>query len=785
MGDSDQMMLYFGLLAGFLQLVGYLLYVRDEEIEPNPVTWLMFAYGTMLLTLLEWDRQASGAELALPLVCSSMAIYVAGRCWWRAYRKDPSRYWPREWWPEDWRDRASFQADLALTALYLAAAMLTYSKWISEEAREITVVVFLVGANLTTLTAFFPLIRSVVENPSHERTTPWAVWATAYTLLGVTTYATRGEIWSELMLYPMLNAVLHGIVAVLSRRSRREQHARRAALGTDPAIEATDPMNWARRINGTLSEAEKRDDALRLSHRLVALHAGGIALLILVVLSTALWLSAQHNQLAKESSQRLVQSEIESIRAGTYTLVRDYSLWDQGFAAVVNDDREWIYSSIGSSVTELDTFDLAILVPDGRTNFGWVAGSPPEGESDILPAPVLAAILGLLDNENSARTRSLLAEFDGTPWVFAVARMMPVEGIPPGYLRGSLPVQIHGTRLAQERLSAIGQDLLATEVSLSNSVAEGQASVPLTDFDGRVISYIVWDAPRPGASILRKAAIPLALALGVATAISAVSSLYAVRSARRLERALAAAKAADRSRTEFLSNVSHELRTPMNGVIGATQLLGTTDLDQEQRELVNLLMSSATAQMSLISDLIDVSRIDSGNRKLECVPFDPEVVLGEVTDMMQVAASRKGIRLKADWIELKGLSVRGDAQAFRQILTNLIGNAVKFTDTGGVTVHAAARERYGRAEFTVSVVDTGPGIPEASLPRIFERFYQVDGSMSRTTEGTGLGLAISEKLAHAMGGGITVTSKLGSGSTFVFSASLEALEQPAEVCDAA
>ena len=154
-------------------------------------------------------------------------------------------------------------------------------------------------------------------------------------------------------------------------------------------------------------------------------------------------------------------------------------------------------------------------------------------------------------------------------------------------------------------------------MSLSDTVAPGQASVPLIDYTGSVISYVVWDAPRPGASILRKAAIPLALALGVATAISAISSLYAVRSARRLERALIAAKAADRSRTEFLSNVSHELRTPMNGVLGATQLLEITELDDEQRELVGLLMSSATAQMSLISDLIDVSRINSGNRKLE------------------------------------------------------------------------------------------------------------------------------------------------------------------------
>ena len=767
------MMLYFGLLAGFLQLVGYLLYIRDEEIDPNPATWLMFAYGTFLLTFLEWDREASAAELALPLVCSSMALFVAGRCWWRARRADPSRYWPRDWWPDDWRDRASFQADLGLTGLYLGAAALSYSRWIDEDARAIAVVVFLIGANLTTVTAFFPLLRGVVADPSCERSAPWAVWASAYALLGVTTYAIQGELWSELMLYPVLNAVLHGSIAFLARRSRRERLAGApAAAGAAAAVAAP--------------AGGDDDDALRLSHGLVALQAGGIVLLVLVVLGTALWISAQHNRLAMDSSERLVESELESIRSATYTLVRDYSIWDQGFAAVVKDDREWLYSSIGSSVTELGTFDLAILIPDGRTNFGWVAGSPPEGEVDILPPPLLAAIVRLLDpsSERSARMRTLLAEFDGSPWFFAVSRMTLVEGVPPGMLRGSLPVQIHGTRLTTERLSALGRDVLATGVRLSPGVAEGQASVPLIDFSGRVISYVVWEAPRPGASILRKAAIPLALALLVATAITAISSLYAVRSARRLERALVAAKAADRSRTEFLSNVSHELRTPMNGVIGATQLLGITDLDDEQRELVGLLKSSATAQMSLISDLIDVSRIDSGNRRLESAPFAPEVVLREVTDMMKVTATRKGIRLEADWPEVAGLVVLGDAQAFRQILTNLVGNAVKFTDAGGVSIHAAL-ERNGGARLVVSVADTGPGIPEAALPRIFERFYQVDGSMSRVTEGTGLGLAISEKLADAMGGEISVTSEFGSGSTFVFTARFDEVEQPAEVSDAA
>jgi signal transduction histidine kinase len=264
-----------------------------------------------------------------------------------------------------------------------------------------------------------------------------------------------------------------------------------------------------------------------------------------------------------------------------------------------------------------------------------------------------------------------------------------------------------------------------------------------------------------------------------------ISSVFTVRSARRLERALIAARAADRSRTEFLSNVSHELRTPMNGVLGATQLLETTELDPEQRELVGLLMSSATAQMSLISDLIDVSRIDSGYLTLESVPFAPIAVLNEVTDMMKVTASRKGIRLETAWFGLDGLSVRGDAQAVRQILTNLVGNAVKFTERGSVEVTAAALQDHDRVKLTVRIVDTGPGIPETALPRIFERFFQLVGSMSRVSEGSGLGLSISHKLAVAMAANIDVSSDLGSGSTFVFTVWLDAAEAPAEISDAA
>lgn len=223
------------LLAGLLHLTGYVCYIRNDDIEPNPITWLMFAYGTLLLTVLEWDSDATPSELVLPTVCSGMAMLVAARCWQRARRADPTRFWPKAWWPSDWRDRLAFQIDLLLTALYVGAALLLYADWIDDRHKEFAVLVFLLAANFTTLTAFFPLIRNVVDNPGDERATPWAIWTCAYSLLGLTTYLSQGVIWTELMVYPALNAVLHGTVAVLSRESRRSGvPARSAAQISEP-----------------------------------------------------------------------------------------------------------------------------------------------------------------------------------------------------------------------------------------------------------------------------------------------------------------------------------------------------------------------------------------------------------------------------------------------------------------------------------------------------------------------------------------------------------------------
>lgn len=533
---------------------------------------------------------------------------------------------------------------------------------------------------------------------------------------------------------------------------------------------------------------QNREHVLRLSHRLVALHAAGVVILILVVLSTVLWISREHNRLALEASENLVRGGIQSFRVRLLTLVRDYSIWDEAYRAVIDDDRDWLYSNIGNAAGEIGTLDLIVFVnPATGSAFGWRAGSPASGETGLLPQPLLESIRGMLEGtdpeDDGART--LIAEFEGVPWAFSIARVTPVDGPPAGIERSSLPQQVHGLRFSEQRLQQVGATVLVDDLALAATPPPGLAAVPLLDRGGHVVRYVVWDPPRPGASILHRVAAPLGVALLIIALISAISSAYTVRSARRLERALHDARAADRSKTEFLSNVSHELRTPMNGILGVAQLLETTELDAEQRELVGVLFSSANAQMALISDLLDFSRLEGGNRRLAEEPFRPADILKDVAEMMRVAGDRKGIALRTEWEGLDGLTLKGDARAVRQIVTNLVGNAVKFTDRGVVGLQAGVDRDGGRVRLTVRVTDTGRGIPVESLTRIFERFYQVDGSLTRSTEGTGLGLAISRSLARLMGGDVTVASELGVGSTFTLTVPFEVVAQEGTARDAA
>jgi len=241
---------------------------------------------------------------------------------------------------------------------------------------------------------------------------------------------------------------------------------------------------------------------------------------------------------------------------------------------------------------------------------------------------------------------------------------------------------------------------------------------------------------------------------------------------RNLRMARSGADRARRLQAEFLANVSHEIRTPMNGVLGTAELMLDTVDDPVIREQVETIRESALGQLELLNQILDQSKIDSGVLLLEMTPFSLRGLMEQIERTFWPAARRKGIRLRLDIPEDLPEMVQGDGLRIRQVLTNLVHNAVKFTAEGGVDIAVRSEASPSGVKISFSVSDTGIGIPAAVQETIFEKFRQVDASTTRRYGGTGLGLSISRQLVRLMGGDLTVESDPGQGSKFRFSVDL-------------
>jgi signal transduction histidine kinase/CheY-like chemotaxis protein len=392
-----------------------------------------------------------------------------------------------------------------------------------------------------------------------------------------------------------------------------------------------------------------------------------------------------------------------------------------------------------------------------------------------------AAILGLISGPGGAPIGALGAVFD----------LQAIQSFVDGDASGDdVLITVYdrnGAIVARPTgITPVDLDDLDADDDLTRRRADGQRLLGARGEAATVGWVIVAETPERVAlarigDVKRSVAVVAALLLaGLGVVIA-----FVVRADRRRREAeeewrLAHERAIEASlhKSEFLANMSHEIRTPLNGVLGLTTLLVDSDLSPDQRELAEMAHRSGEALLSIINEVLDFSRIEAGRVTIEIIDFDLRSLVEDVSQLLAASAETKGIELVCSVDEGVPSRVRGDPTRVRQILTNLAGNAVKFTEQGSVVVRASVEQTTDDGLVArLAVVDTGAGIDHAAQEHLFEPFTQADASTTRRFGGSGLGLSISQRLAHLMGGDIGFESELGVGSTFWFTVPLQPAAQ--------
>jgi signal transduction histidine kinase/CheY-like chemotaxis protein len=447
-----------------------------------------------------------------------------------------------------------------------------------------------------------------------------------------------------------------------------------------------------------------------------------------------------------------LQGIVRAIPNAPQFIGQDFSARDY-YQGLVATDRTYVSEAFKSALGDFFVVTAAAYVraldADGRSTGEPLAILISGIRLDEVQASVerLASVQGV-DLWVTDQSGHVVASPRGNP-----GALRAVTDVPIG-VAVELPLgELHETRLDDTRTLVVRQRIASLDWTV-------YATIP------RARAY-------EGADSIRATVLGIGAPLGALVCVGIVVLLQTYRRQKRAELDLAAARDAardaSRQKSEFLANMSHEIRTPMNGVVGMTALLLGTDLADHQREYAQTAAHSAEALLEVIDDILDFSKVEAGHIELEDIDVDVRSVVEDVAQLLAATADDKGVDLICQVDATVPAVVRGDPARLRQVLVNLVGNAVKFTDAGDVVARASVvAEDDDTVHVRFEVSDTGIGIPPEARSRLFDAFSQADSSTTRRFGGTGLGLAISQRLVEMMGGRIEVDSTVGVGSTFWF-----------------
>lgn len=465
------------------------------------------------------------------------------------------------------------------------------------------------------------------------------------------------------------------------------------------------------------------------------------------------------------------------------------TIWNEAYErSALRYDPTWVHENYGEYFTGHMRHDLTLMIgSDGKVVYASEQGK-------VVPVARLAAFARAarplyekvqaetgrhgqaLDRSRYRHAEAIVSQ-GGKAWMVAAGSVAPEKDWRGKLLTGPEPVVVSAIEMDGPFLGDLQADYDLKGLRLLGPGQTARTGIVLNDVNGAPVAALGWTPLTPRQAVLGKAGGAF-IAVGTMLALLITLLMLRIRAvAEELKTAARAARAADHAKSVFVANMSHEIRTPLNAVLGMAQVMEGDELQPRQRERLGLIREAGHTLLGVLNDVLDLSRVEAGQLSITEAPFELEALASGVLGGFDGQASAKGLTLDLE-LRVDGWW-KGDAQRIRQIVSNLVSNAVKFTEGGHVRL--VIEPTADGLRFAVE--DTGAGIAPDSLTSLFARFAQADASITRRHGGTGLGLAISRELAELMGGRLTATSQLGEGSRFVLEVPMArvAAEAPAQI----